>query len=122
MANIKDLKSYQNYTFSSDPYTGSDYISFQTKYINYLKSICKANGWNVCKVIKNHYCFSAFIQYRRKYIYLSISDVRWSQDWLNRILYRTATNENDYTGGQNRYTPLDNLENSLSILFERICV
>ena len=122
MAIIQDLIRYQNHTFSSCPYTGSDYIILQKKYINYLKSICKANGWEVCKVMKNHYCFSAFIQYRRKYIYLSISDVRWNQDWLNRILYRTATSENDYTGGQNRYTCLDRLEYALETLFERMCI
>ena len=40
MATIKDLKKYVNYEFSSGCYTGDDYKSFQTKYINYLKSIC----------------------------------------------------------------------------------
>ncbi len=122
MATITDLKKYKDHVFSSGVYTGKDYINFQTKYINYLKFIGKTNGWEVCKVMKNHYCFSAFIQSRGKYIYLSISDVRWSKDWLENILYRTAASETDYTGGQNRYTSLDNLERSLSILFERMCV
>ena len=43
MANIKDLEKYVNYEFSSGCYTGDDYKSFQTKYINYLRSICKNN-------------------------------------------------------------------------------
>lgn len=32
MANIKDLKKYVGYEFSSGCYTGDDYKSFQTKY------------------------------------------------------------------------------------------
>ena len=35
MANIKDLKKYVGYEFSSGCYTGDDYKSFQTKYINF---------------------------------------------------------------------------------------
>ena len=41
MANIKDLKKYIGYEFSSGCYTGDDYKSFQTKYINFLKATCK---------------------------------------------------------------------------------
>ena len=41
MANIKDLKKHVGYEFSSGCYTGDDYKSFQTKYLNYLRSICK---------------------------------------------------------------------------------
>lgn len=43
MANIKDLEKYVNYEFSSGCYTGDDYKSFQTKYINYLRAVCKNN-------------------------------------------------------------------------------
>ena len=62
MATINALKKYLNYEFSSGCYTGDDYKSFQTKYINYLKSICKANHWSLVNVERNHYCFSAFIK------------------------------------------------------------
>ena len=41
MANIKDLKKYIGYEFSSGCYTGDDYKSFQTKYINFLKAIAE---------------------------------------------------------------------------------
>ncbi len=36
MAKIAELKKYLGYEFSSGSYTGEDYKSFQTKYINYL--------------------------------------------------------------------------------------
>ena len=119
MANIKGLEKYINYESSSGCYTGDDYKSFQTKYINYLKSICNANHWRLVNVGKNHYCFSAFIKggTENKCIYLSISDVRYfSNEWYNHILIRTAENETDYRGGFNNYTTLSDLEGSAAEL------
>lgn len=118
MANIKDLEKYVNYEFSSGCYTGDDYKSFQTKYINYLRSICKNNHWRLVNVGKNHYCFSAFIKSaENKCVYLSISDVRYfSNEWYDHILIRTAENETDYRGGFNNYTTLSDLEGTAAEL------
>lgn len=118
MANIKDLEKYINYEFSSGCYTGDDYKSFQTKYINYLRSICKNNHWQLVNVGKNHYCFSAFIKSaENKCVYISISDVRYfSNEWYDRILIRTTENETDYRGGFNNYTTLSDLEGSAAEL------
>lgn len=78
MANIKDLKKYVGYEFSSGCYTGDDYKSFQTKYINYLRTMCQNNHWQLVNVGRNHYCFSAFIKSaENKCVYVSISDVRY---------------------------------------------
>ena len=111
MANIKDLKKYIGYEFSSGCYTGDDYKSFQTKYINFLKAICNQNHWQLVNVGRNHYCFSAFIKSaENKCVYVSISDVRYfSDEWYNHILIRTAKDEQDYRGFNN-YTTLDGLE------------
>ena len=118
MANIKDLEKYVNYEFSSGCYTGDDYKSFQTKYINYLRSICKNNHWRLVNVGKNHYCFSAFIKSaENKCVYISISDVRYfSNEWYDHILIRTAENETDYRGGFNKYTTLSDLEGTAAEL------
>ena len=118
MANIKDLEKYVNYEFSSGCYTGDDYKSFQTKYINYLRSICKNNHWRLVNVGKNHYCFSAFIKSaENKCVYISISDVRYfSNEWYDHILIRTAENETDYRGGVNNYTTLSDLEGTAAEL------
>ncbi len=118
MANIKDLEKYVNYEFSSGCYTGDDYKSFQTKYINYLKSVCKNNHWRLVNVGKNHYCFSAFIKSaENKCVYISISDVRYfSNEWYDHILIRTAENETDYRGGFNNYTTLSDLEGTAAEL------
>ena len=112
MANIKDLKKYVGYEFSSGCYTGDDYKSFHTKYINYLRTMCQSNHWQRVNVGRNHYCFSAFIKSaENKCVYVSISDVRYfSDEWYNHILIRTAKDEQDYRGGFNNYTTLDGLE------------
>ena len=118
MAKLKDLDKYVNYEFSSGCYTGDDYKSFQTKYINYLRSICKNNHWRLVNVGKNHYCFSAFIKSaENKCVYISISDVRYfSNEWYDHILIRTAENETDYRGGFNNYTTLSDLEGTAAEL------
>lgn len=120
MANIKDLKKYIGYKFSSGCYTGDDYKFFQTKYINLLKTMCKNNHWQLVNVAKNHYCFSAFIKSaENKCVYISISDVRYfSNEWYNHILIRTAKNETDYHGGFNNYTNLEELEVTTAELLE----
>lgn len=123
MANVKELKKYINYKFSTGCYTGEDYKSFQTKYINYLKSMCKENNWQLINVGKNHYCFSAFIKggIENKYVYISISDVRYfANKWYNHILVRTAKNEVDYKGGFNNFVTLENLESKVASLLKEL--
>lgn len=120
MATIKDLEKYIDYEFSSGCYTGDDYKSFQTKYINFLRSICKQNHWQLVNVGRNHYCFSAFIKSsENKCVYVSISDVRFfTNEWYNNILIRTAKNEQDYYGGFNHRTTLKELEMKAMELLE----
>ena len=123
MSNINTLKRYINYEFSTGYYTGNDYKTFQTKYINYLKTICKENNWSLIKVNKNHYCFSVFIKggTENKYVYISISDVRYfNNDWYNHILVRTAKNEVDYKGGFNHFTTLAKLEGKICELLKEL--
>lgn len=122
MATLNDLKKYLDYEFSSGCYTGEDYKSFERKYINYLKSIARENGWELVNVGKNHYEFSAFFKYNDKYVYFSISDVRfWQNDWYNNILIRTAKSSKDYRGGNNYRTTLPTLDYGIKNLFERGC-
>lgn len=120
MATIKDLEKYIDYEFSSGCYTGDDYKSFQTKYINFLRSICKQNHWQLVNVGRNHYCFSAFIKSaENKCVYVSISDVRFfNNEWYSNILIRTAKNEQDYHGGFNHRTTLKELEMKAMELLE----
>ena len=120
MATIKDLEKYIDYEFSSGCYTGDDYKSFQTKYINFLRSICKQNHWQLVSVGRNHYCFSAFIKSaENKCVYVSISDVRFfTNEWYSNILIRKAKNEQDYYDGFNHRTTLKELEMKAMELLE----
>ena len=123
MANLSTLRQYIDYEFSTGCYTGNDYKTFQTKYINFLKAICKDNNWCLIKVNKNHYCFSVFIKggTENKCVYISISDVRYfNNDWYNHILIRTAKNEVDYKGGFNHYTTLEKLEGKICELLKEL--
>lgn len=120
MAKLAELKKYLDYEFSSGCYTGEDYKSFQTKYINFLRTMCRENNWQLVNVLRNHYCFSAFVKSaQNKCVYLSISDVRYfSNDWYRHILVRTAKNEVDYRGGFNNYTTLEKLDCKIAELLE----
>ena len=119
MATINELKKYLNYEFSSGPYTGEDYKKFQTKYINYLRSMCRNYGWELVSIGRNHYCFSAFVKSREnKYVYLSISDVRFfNNEWFYHILIRRAEHEKDYHGRGNHYADLNTLPVGIDCLF-----
>ena len=122
MATLKDMQKYLDYEFSSGSYTGQDYKTFQTKYINYLKTLCVKNNWELVNVGRNHYEFTAFIKSNDGYVYFSISDVRFFRnEWYHHILIRTAEHEKDYRGGCNTYTDLPNLQNAVrNLLIRRI--
>ena len=119
MAKLHELEQYLNYEFSTGCYTGNDYLSFQRKYINYLRALCKDNGWELIVSSKSHYWFSVFIRNQSgNHLYLCISDVRfWKNEWYNRILIRTANHEKDYHGGGNHHTSLPNLTQTANYLF-----
>ena len=119
MASLQELKKYLNHEFSTSSYTEEDYKSFQRKYINYLRTLCTENGWDLIVSSKGHYWFSIFIRNKAgKHLYLSISDVRfWKNEWFNRILIRNAESEKDYHGEHNNYTSLPNLPKTAQLLF-----
>lgn len=116
MTKIKKLiKEYQHHTFSTGTTKGSDYKIFEQKYRNVLKDVAANIGGKLTSFNKNHYCLSAVIEKNGKYVYMSISDVRFSPNqWFNHILVRTATHAKDYAGGPNQYTTLEELEEKLN--------
>ena len=76
MAKIAELKRYLNYEFSSGCYTGEDYKSFQTKYINYLKAMCRENHWQLVNVGKKPLLLFCFYQECGKQIRLHLHQRR----------------------------------------------
>lgn len=113
-------KDYAGYRFSSGSYTGSDYTKFQTRFINALRKTCNSIDAKLVSTMKGHYILSAFIERDGKYVYLSLSDVRFRQDgWINDLLVRTAQNEKDYTGGYNNRATIYNLEEKIEALLSK---
>lgn len=61
------------------------------------------------------YCaLSGFLKMDGKYVYFSISDVRyWQDEWATNILIRTAKDVWDYHGGPNHYTTIDEFDHDV---------
>jgi hypothetical protein len=113
--NYYTLTPYVNHQIEDyGGYISEDFKTFARKWHNFLKRMCVANGWQLPEFNTGHYYCSWFVKNGEKYAYCSFSDVRhFSTAWYKSILYRTAQNESDYTGGANRYSDLQNLENNL---------
>lgn len=95
--------------------TSSEFDRFARDLKSALKEIC-GTDWEVRKYSKGHYFVSTFLRNTAnpdKFLYLNFSDIRYNPDWHSRILYRTAENETDYTGGANRYSSLEDLSRAL---------
>lgn len=104
-------------------YVSEDFKKFTKDYRNFLNRMCKNNGWELVNFNAGHYYLSWFIKKGDKYIYCSISDVRYfNGEWYKNILFRSAKHEKDYTGGSNRYTKLSNLEFAIKSLFSRMTI
>ena len=84
--------------------------------------MCKEYGWELVRVLKNHYEFSVFFKdNNNQFVYFHISDVRYfKNEWYNNILIRTAKNETDYTGGNNHSANLVNLPIQIHYLFKGV--
>lgn len=116
MASLQVMKRYATHYFEDwGGCTSVDYKTFERKYINFIKSLMKKNGGELISANKNHYCFSAVVKRSDgQLVYISISDVRYfKNEWLRNILVRTMAHEEDWTGGSNHHTNIDNLEKAI---------
>lgn len=124
MATVESLKKeYLGRRFvNGGGCTTSEYESFQRKYINLLRAMCRDNDWTLAWASKSHYEFSAMIKDANgKFCYFAISDVRyWQDQWFNHILIRGAKHEKDYTGMSNQYTTLPDAEVSIKWIFRQL--
>lgn len=90
-----------------------------------LRSDAKSLGFNLADFSKGHYFVSGFFEKDGKYVYFSYDVPRsetpmdlTAKSAFDGVLYRTAKNCKDYTGGPNRFTSmttlLENVETLLS--------
>lgn len=102
--------------------TSSDYEKFQSEYRTVLRNIGKQIDMTLYKFIKNHYEFSAVLKSETsgRLYYISISDVRYFPNkWNTSILYRTMEHPNDWKGGNNHFSTLENLAENLKKLDQK---
>ena len=97
------VKSYIGYQFSSGCTTGEDYKEFEKLCKKELKSMAKKFGINAHAFHGNHYEWSAVLERNGKFVYVSMSDVRFWNDWYGNILIRTMAHDKDWRGGSNNY-------------------
>lgn len=128
---MKTVKDFRDYDFENcdvpeeywGDYTHANY--FKKAFIPIARKEFKALAKKLgAELIFNpmYFEWSAFFKKDGKFIYVHVGDVRYNicGHWYNRVLYRTAKSEKDYTGGCNNFCSYEELEERLSDMFERM--
>lgn len=96
--------------------TSKDFKSFCTKLKNALKKEALLAGFDDVTLRPGHYDMHGFLRKGEQYIFWSYNVERYDRptdlkcsDYMKGVLYRTAKNDKDFTGGHNHYTCLANL-------------
>lgn len=110
---------FESYDVPEDCYGDYAHANFFKKYFapilrSELKKMASAIGATLVLNV-NHFEAYGFFCRDGKYVYFSISDVRY-WDWYDKVLYRTAESTSDYTGGSNMYCSYERLKESVDEL------
>lgn len=112
----KFVNKWATHQFSSECYSGEDYLTFERAFRTVLKDEATKGGFSLKNFLKNHYCCSAvLIDSEGRHAYVSLPDVRPTTNF--RVLYRTMQHEKDWTGGHNNYSHIEDLGENLSRLY-----
>ncbi len=68
--------------------------------INKIKKLFKGND---CFLKVNFHYLSGFIKIEDKWIYVSSNDERFNPKYEENLLFRTAKDNKDFTGGRNNF-------------------
>ena len=108
---MKKLYNEYNYFMDYSGYSAiAQFKSFARKAKNRLEKDCSANGLELRSYSKGYYEVSGFIfnPTTSKYAYFAMGDMRFDhlgKKPLDACLIRTASNEKDFTGGNNHFCP-----------------
>lgn len=102
-------------------YVSKEYRNFQTALIREISNYAKAVDAAVVSNIKGHYDTSCFVGRNGKFVYISHSSglsrmVDGVRIELDSFLIRTAKHAKDYTGGNNQYCDLSELQSRIDNL------
>ena len=113
----RTLAQFKDWEFTSGSITGEDFKAFSTLFRKHIKKALPDSA-RLVKFLSGHYYCSGFIQMDTRFVYFSISDVRgFPGQWHKQILIRTAKSPEDYTGGPNCYTSLNDFTENVARLF-----
>lgn len=101
--------------FESSSTTTQEFLEFFKTFKKEFTKELKSIGATDIQIGKGHFYVSGFCTIGTQAWYFSISDVRGMEygmrsnpdSSMNKLLYRTAKNYKDYTGGQNRYAKIE---------------
>lgn len=115
------LKKWSNVTWEtySNEETMGGYKKFFADLKTVVKDFAKEHDWDEVILNPNWYTASGFIRKGDKWVYYSVSDLRYfEKQWRTNVLIRTAEDNRDYIGGNNQYTTLDKFADNVDLLFE----
>lgn len=114
---MEDLRNkYNDVMFESSSITTEQCKQFYTDLKNVFDNVFGKEYKT--KIGLGHFYISGFVEKNNKFVYFNIEDLRENGDEFNKVLYRTAKSFNDYTGGSNRYTELENLDIAIKNILE----
>ena len=114
---MEDLRNkYNNVIFESSSITTEQCKQFYNDLKKVLKNILGSEY--TIKISLGHFYISGFIEKNNKFVYFSIEDLRENGEEFSHILYRTAKDNKDYTGGTNRFCELNKLAENISVIQE----
>ncbi|MFW6247370.1 MAG: hypothetical protein ACOC22_04345 [bacterium] len=96
--------------FESAPNKTPEFKSFCTTFKREFKQELNALGATNIKFSVGHFYISGFFTSKSgQAYYFSLSDVRGFAygSHMNKLLYRTAKDYKDFTGGMNQYVPIE---------------
>jgi len=114
------------------PVTSDEFKEFAKDFKGVLKDMCQRNGWSLEDFSKGHYDISGFLSRpmnngSKAYIYYNFNVPRGefplslrTEQFRQALLYRTAKNIHDYTGGSNSYCAVADMEDWIQTKFGRI--
>ena len=94
------IRQYKGYAFESSCCKTPEYAEFEKQCKKELKAQAKNFGFKIHKFLPNHFEWCAVLEKEGKFIYVSLSDVRY-WDWYNDVLIRTMAHAEDWHGGSN---------------------
>lgn len=109
------------------PYMSREAKSFVKGFKNMLQRELNPYGIEIVSFEGNHYDCSGFLRKGDKYVYVWY-DIPRNEERIDfsksgpfyGVLYRTAKNSKDYTGGHNNFSNIETLPGAILNLFNRM--